>query len=291
LLIAVGSIFLLQNLGVLPWNLWGQIWRLWPLALVLIGLELLLGGRVRGAALAALTLVLLLVGAWALTTLTWSRGGPWELRTFDQPLEGATQASVRAEFGAGQLQVGALEPGDGRLSSMTFEGPVRAMSAPRFSIQNGRAELRYAFDRHGFGPPSFFGMADQGMAMGLQLARDVPIDLRLTMGAAQSRLDLSKLKLRQLDVETGASSTWLRLPEAGGATTARLEAGAASIEVELPEGVAAEVRYDGGLSTVDVENPRLQPAGERVYRTADYPTNPNRVDLRIDSGVTTVTIR
>jgi hypothetical protein len=40
LLIAIGSILLLQNLGLLPGNLWGQIWRLWPLALVLIGLEL-----------------------------------------------------------------------------------------------------------------------------------------------------------------------------------------------------------------------------------------------------------
>src|ERR671937_25958 len=32
LLIAVGSLLLLQNLGLLPWSLWGQIWRLWPAA-------------------------------------------------------------------------------------------------------------------------------------------------------------------------------------------------------------------------------------------------------------------
>jgi hypothetical protein len=129
------------------------------------------------------------------------------------------------------------------------------------------------------------------MSMQLALAREIPIGLRVSMGAAQSRLDLSKLKLSQLEVETGASSTWIRLPEAGGATTARLSAGAASIEVELPEGVAAQVRHDGGLSTVDVQNPRLQPAGDRTYRTPDYDTNPNRVDLRLDTGVTTVTIR
>jgi hypothetical protein len=226
--------------------------------------------------------------------LPWARAtaGPWERRTVDQPLEGATQATVRTEFGAGELWLGALDEGDDRLGSMTFEGPAGATPEPRFSIQRGQAELRYTLgERRGFGPPHFFGMADGRMSMELHLAREIPLDLRVTTGAAQARLDLSKLKLSQLDVETGASSTWLRLPEAGGATTARLEAGAASIEVELPDGAAAEVRYDGGLSTVDVQNQRLQPAGERRYRTADYDTNPNRIDLRIDSGVTTVTIR
>ena len=294
LLIAIGSIFLLQNLGLLPWNLWGQIWRLWPLALVLIGLELLLGGRIRGAALAALTLVLLVGGVWALMTAPWARldSGPTERRTFDQPLPGATQASVRVDFGAGNLRLGALEPGDGRLASVVFDGPPGVTIEPRFSLQNGSADLRYALSgRHGFGPPSFFGVANRGMSMQLALAREIPIGLRVSMGAAESRLDLSKLKLNQLEVETGASSAWIRLPEAGGATAARFSAGAASIEVELPEGVAAQVRYDGGLSTVDVQNPRLQPAGERIYRTSDYDTNPNRVDLRLDTGVTTVTIR
>jgi hypothetical protein len=294
LLIAVGSIFLLQNLGVMPGNLWGQIWRLWPLALVLIGVELLLGGRVRGAALAAVTLALLAGGILALTALPWARvgSGPWERRTFDQPLQGATQASVRAEFGAGELWVGALEPGDGRLASLTFEGPAGVTPEPRFSIRNGGAELRYTLSRRrGFGPPFFWPGDGGGMSMQLWLAPEVPSSLRVTMGAAQARLDLSKLKLSQLEVETGASSTWLRLPEAGGATTARLEAGAASVEIELPEGVAAEVRHDGGLSTMDVQNPRLQSTGDRTYRTADYDTNPNRVDLRIETGVTTVTIR
>ena len=293
LLIAVGSLLLLQNLGLLPWSLWGQTWRLWPLVLVLIGLELLLGGRVRGGALAVVTLGLLAVGVWALVGAPGARvaGGERERRTFDQPLQGATQANVRAEFGAGELRIGALEPGGDRLASMAFDGPAAAAPEPSFSIQDGRADLRYALSgRRGFGPP-FFGPNGGGMSMELRLAPEVPTSLRVSLGAAQARLDLSKLKLSQVELETGASSTWLRLPEAGGATSARLEAGAASIDVELPAGVAAQVRYDGGLSTLNVQNPRLQPTGDHTYRTADYDSNPNRVDMRVETGVTTVTIR
>src|SRR5687768_17804000 len=31
LLILAGSVFLLNNLGLLSWNVWGEVWRLWPL--------------------------------------------------------------------------------------------------------------------------------------------------------------------------------------------------------------------------------------------------------------------
>ena len=45
LLIFVGGVFLLQNAGILPASVWGDLWRLWPLVLVLAGLELLIGRR------------------------------------------------------------------------------------------------------------------------------------------------------------------------------------------------------------------------------------------------------
>src|SRR5919197_5037441 len=45
LLIVLGGLLLLNNLGVLPWEVWGNLWRLWPLVLILVGLELLVGHR------------------------------------------------------------------------------------------------------------------------------------------------------------------------------------------------------------------------------------------------------
>jgi len=45
-LIFIGGVFLLQNAGYLPPNFWVNLWRLWPLVLVLAGIELLLAHRV-----------------------------------------------------------------------------------------------------------------------------------------------------------------------------------------------------------------------------------------------------
>ncbi|MBC7261840.1 MAG: hypothetical protein H5T63_07475, partial [Chloroflexi bacterium] len=43
LLIAAGVLLLLNQMGKLPWGIWGTIWRFWPVILILIGLEILIG--------------------------------------------------------------------------------------------------------------------------------------------------------------------------------------------------------------------------------------------------------
>ena len=56
-LIFIGGVFLLQNAGYLPPNFWTNLWRLWPLVLVLAGIELLLAHRVPWLALAGLAAI------------------------------------------------------------------------------------------------------------------------------------------------------------------------------------------------------------------------------------------
>ncbi len=45
ILIGAGVIFLLANLGIIPSNPWPLIWNLWPVILIVIGLDILLGRR------------------------------------------------------------------------------------------------------------------------------------------------------------------------------------------------------------------------------------------------------
>jgi multiple antibiotic resistance protein len=45
LLIVFGTLFLLNNFGILDWSIWGELWRLWPLIPIAIGLEMVLGAE------------------------------------------------------------------------------------------------------------------------------------------------------------------------------------------------------------------------------------------------------
>src|SRR5689334_1360425 len=60
LLIGAGLVFLLINLGVLDESVWSQLLQLWPLLLIAIGLDLLLGRR--NPALSLLIVLLVLGG-------------------------------------------------------------------------------------------------------------------------------------------------------------------------------------------------------------------------------------
>lgn len=68
ILIFTGVLFLLNNLEVLPWSIWTNIWRFWPVFLILIGLQIVLGRSKRGSIVLGI-ISLLIVGAIALVVV------------------------------------------------------------------------------------------------------------------------------------------------------------------------------------------------------------------------------
>ena len=43
LMVLAGIIFLFNTLGILPWSVWGIVGRLWPVILILIGVDIIFG--------------------------------------------------------------------------------------------------------------------------------------------------------------------------------------------------------------------------------------------------------
>jgi hypothetical protein len=41
LLLTIGFILLFNNIGILPWGIWGSMWRFWPVILILFGIQIL----------------------------------------------------------------------------------------------------------------------------------------------------------------------------------------------------------------------------------------------------------
>ena len=104
-------------------------------------------------------------------------------------------------------------------------------------------------------------------------------------------LDLRDLNVKLLDVDSGAVSTTVVMPAAAGETRAVFDIGAASLDIEIPPGVAARVRIDSGLTSVQVDQSRFPRAGEGEYRSEDFGTATNRIDLEINAGVSSVRVR
>lgn len=296
ILIFVGAVILLENTGYLPPNFWMNLWKLWPLVLVLAGVELLLAHRVPWVALAGVAAVVLILGAVVTNIGIAPLGAATQaVNTSRQTdLGGATQAAVTVRFGAGDLALGPIaQPRQDELAAMTYDGPPQLAPQPRYTpVSGGVGQLEYQSGgqgAHGFNP---FGASNNNPPrMQLNLSPAVPIaSLNIQTGATDARLDLSSLHVATLDMSVGAATAWVRFPEAAGLTTAHISGGASTITLEVPDGVAAQIQHQGGLSTVNVDQTRFPQVNESTFRSPGYDTAMNKVDLVIETGVTTITV-
>jgi hypothetical protein len=255
ILLLIGLLLLLSNLGIIAVNVWGAVW-----AVVLIALGVgILWGTVVGPGAAdgdAITI----------------------------PLEDATSARVRVKHGAGRLRVSGGAAPDALVEGTLSSGLDYQARRIGDELDVEMSPRRFPF----FMAPWSWGREGLGWTFGLNDA--IPLSLAFETGASDARLDLSELRVTDLRLQTGASSVQVTLPARAGHTQAHIEAGAASVSIRVPADVAAQVRFEGGLASIDVDQNRFPRAGG-VYRSPDYDTAQNKVDIEVKAGVGSLDVR
>jgi len=304
-LIGIGSVFLIQRVADLPWS------QAWPLFVILGGVaslvSTLINRRLDVSGIWGLTwpVVWIVIGVVLFLSTTGQLGqGPMEViaewwpilliglgiwfvigalvpagrgltETLSLPLGNASEAEIRIRFGAGNLTTRAAA--NGSLVDGEFQGGViHRLLGP------GRVELRQ--DTR-YGLPWLSHASDWTIG----LATAVPLDLRVDGGASRAVLDLRDLRVRNLELQTGASETRVLLPRAAGATTVKAQAGVASLTFEVPQGVAARIRTRIGLGSAQIDLTRFPPTSVG-YESTDFATAANRVELAIDGGLGSVRV-
>ena len=242
-LIVLGFLLLFSNLGYIQFDFWQFVQTWWPLILIILGLDVLIGSM---------------------------RARRVKTQTLAFDLGAAPQADVAVNFGAGDLTIGKAAPG--KIVDGTFEGEVRYDARP-----DGRVWLKLE-------PFNWWGWNPRGYRWTVGLTDAVPLKLSLDGGAANANVDLTDLRLSELRLKTGASSTVVRLPRAAGMTHVRINAGAASVKLLVPEGVGARIRSNMALGSNDVDQRRFPRSGGD-YVSPDYDTAPNKIDIQFEGGV------
>ncbi len=64
-LVFIGLIFLLNNLGLVPGSVWGQLWKFWPVLVILIGIRILAGRNIVSRIIIALVTLFVFAGVLA----------------------------------------------------------------------------------------------------------------------------------------------------------------------------------------------------------------------------------
>jgi len=285
ILIMVGVALLLNQLDL--WDLdWSYVWRLWPLILILMGLVIILD-RTRLGSLAFLLVAVgvVVLGLLLLPSATPPRGN-YQPKTFTYPAKGLEAATIWLEPGVATLEI--LPSKDsGNLIDLEAKYDERQSNlAQKVEVAGdlARVWLKSKTTADHWRP---FGSRSAG-EWRVWLDPEVPLGLEVDTGVSRADLDLADLTLTRLDLNAGVGQVTVVLPGKG-EYEAFVNGGVGSLAIDIPDTIEAHIRVDKGVGSVSVGR-RYELRG-RYYVTEGYKSARDRVDLDIDGGVGSITIR
>ncbi len=288
ILITIGVLFLLANMGMLPISFWEIAFRFWPLLLILVGLDILIGRRSPLGSLLILVLWAALIGG--IIWLASPQGAgllPATAAVSDQlsqPLGDIKSASVALNTGVADTTVNSLSSDTGDLMNGTFSHGEGSRVVKTYQVvgDEGRLGLR----EEGF---NFFLTSTSVSRWAIGLNPAVPLALSLNGGVGRTVLDLSGLKVTSLSIDSGVGAMDMTAPKAG-MVTMRLNGGVGAARVVIPQGMVARIRVHAGLGGTNVNQTRFPRFGD-VYQSADYASATDKIDIEVDGGVGGISIQ
>jgi hypothetical protein len=287
LIIGLGLLLLLQNLGRLPSGVWLALVPLWPVLLVVLGLDMLIGRRSWwGGAVVTFLGALLVIGAltWAAVRASTLTGG--QTRALIQTPLGAQTASVKLDVGLGELDVSGLAPSLSLMEGTVVSGGGDGVTQS-YAVHEGVGQLQLVQQQNALLAPF---LADRNVATTLwdiRLTSGLPLALDIRTGVGKANLDLSTLHLSRLDLKTGLGQTFVTFPS-GMAGVAKIQAGLGDVTLTLPPDLPARITVTSGFANVHI--PARFARQEKVYTTAGFATTNPYVDLEVEAGLGSVTV-
>ena len=117
----------------------------------------------------------------------------------------------------------------------------------------------------------------------------VPTSIDIHAGASRLDLDFTELQVTRFSFQGGASNLNLTLSARVASTLVEIDAGAASIELRVPEGVALRLRSKS-VGSQNVDESRFPRREDGLYQSADYDAASHRADVTIDGGATSLRV-
>ena len=139
---------------------------------------------------------------------------------------------------------------------------------------------------------AFLTSPNQSINWDLHLNPEPQVTLDINTGTGRSDLNLEKLHVTNLSLNSGTGSTTVTLPAQAGNTSAKIDGGVGSIDVLIPAGVEARIMVNGGIGSVDVDS-RFDKTGDHTYEFSGYSSNSakNKLTLDINAGIGSVNVR
>lgn len=224
---------------------------------------------------------LLLTGTAALTLLapacyvSTDGSGTVERASRTVELKGAKSVQVQIDMGAGELTMhgGAAQLMDADFRYRSRDGKPEV----QYDVSGARGMLEVRQPKQ-----HTIGNNDKNH-WDLRMNEDVPLDIKVKMGAGEGRLDLGNTALHSLDVEIGAGEMKVDLTgHPRGDIDVRVHGGVGEATVRLPKRARLDVEAHGGIGEISARG--MTKRGDRWVNEPEGETDAT-IHVSVNGGI------
>lgn len=309
ILILIGVLLLGKELDWFNVN-WHEIFRLWPLLLIYLGLVAVLGKSSQNSTIVTIVLLCIAIPTVIVRSCSnkvehaFDRNGINFDFSDDDNSDSNENGGDTSFKGANQKL---SEPMNVNIKSATLEFKG---GAAEFEIKETSSQLVEADANLNFGNISFkkTGDADSPKVefalkgktnkvdlgdnnhnkVNLKLNPNVIWDMNFEFGAGKADFDLSVYKVKNLSIKTGLTETDVKVGDRVDNLDVKVESGLTDIEFQVPITAGCRIDIDGGLNDKDFDG-FIQKNGH--WETPDYDKATKKITIKFEGGLQSLKVR
>ena len=283
-LILAGVVALLVNVGAISVDRLILLVNLWPLILIVVGLEIIVRRGFHGTSAdvaAALVVILAVAGAAAYVAINPSPSATGRMDV-SAPVGELHRASLEVDVGSATIDVS----GGSDLGSLLYRAHIEYPGPkPDVTFDGSTGALRISQNTN-----FPFGFGNGRFGLRIQLNEAVPWKIDENTGASKDTINLPHVAVSGISVNTGASSEEMTLGPPTGVVRVEVNGGALTVHIHRPSGTEASVEVSGGADSLDADGHSEHGIGDLMYESSGFSAASNAYRVTVNGGACTVTL-
>lgn len=290
ILISLGIVFLLNNLGYVPWAVWFRILSLWPVILIAIGIEIIF----RKTHLSFLTILSPLLFMAAILGPTYFQKmelskvyrAPERYQYGEDLDTSVTKVTAIVQLRAGNLEISSDTE---RLISAKLDYRKRKpVTTCEYSGFDSSATIEIRDRERGWKGWSWRGWGAKDWE--IKLTDRIPINLRIYAKATDGELDLSDLKLKNLNLDIKAANFNIKLGGLIDQLNGRIESDASWLYLLIPEDIGLKIENHAKLTSTSFSELSILKY-DNIYQTSNFEQASQKIVLSLEGSVTRLVVK
>jgi hypothetical protein len=279
-LILVGLIALLVNTGQIGVDRLFQLFDLWPLILIVIGVELVIRRTVRGIAGDVATALIVLLAIVFAAVYVAATPNPAATQILNESSPAGSLERVSVEISAGAATVAIADSAD--LGSNLYRAHVEFTGPkPQVVLSGGRLRIDQAASNG-------FVFQSRRFVLSLDLNPSATWTITQNSGAASDTINLPRTHVGAITLNTGASKDEITLGPPSGTVPVKINGGALTVHAHRPSGTKASIDVSGGAVSLEADGHSFRAVGRVGYQTGGL--GADAYDIQVNGGACTVTL-